>query len=318
MTILKIRIGISIVLGLAVIYTYFIVATFRKYGSAMDLKWTERIRKWRLNKAYNVAYPFHDSPNGSFGSPTAVTTPPRGESSRHSSPRKPQVHFRDDVSFISDDSSPALSPLELGIQTREVANTAANQGDAPGFVFEPYRADRQAAPARTRQELGLPLPLAHKTSQQPHDTSPSHTPDAGPSNMLPRIPIDTPSLLIPPPGQLQPARSSDSHSSEKGDPSEVAPIAALTPISVSGTHKAMFQAQEAEPSPLRRQTSNASMISQGSYLKFDPATYIDPAFWGPNPTSANQPPQVGDNYFAPRPPTPTSPNSGLSYVSQNS
>jgi len=60
------------------------------------------------------------------------------------------------------------------------------------------------------------------------------------------------------------------------------------------------------PSPLNRMASSTSLRSTGSYSKYNPAEYEDPAFWnvdGPGPSGAPPPVQ-----------RPTSVNSGLSYV----
>lgn len=258
-TIVKIRIGISILLGLAVVYTCLIATSFRKYGNAMDSKWTDRIEALQ-HKAHgpNTAYAFHDSPNGSIGSPTAVMTPLRGDSSMHSSPGQAQVHFRDEVSLISSEtgSPPAHSPLSLGTQTREVANTTSNHGDAHDFDLG--HDGHQAMLARTHQE-GSPLP--HDIPRRPYDTSPSHTPEARPSEVLLQIPIHTRILPVPP-SQAQPAQSSKSHSSEResltvssparlvrfqpsqGDLSEVALVTASFPMSLMGMHSSMVHAQE--------------------------------------------------------------------------
>lgn len=70
-------------------------------------------------------------------------------------------------------------------------------------------------------------------------------------------------------------------------------------------------------SPVHRVASNTSMRSQGSYARFDPNRYDDPAFWsadGPLP-----PPPVeehAEGYFDRVPPSRAqSVNSGLSYIS---
>lgn len=75
--------------------------------------------------------------------------------------------------------------------------------------------------------------------------------------------------------------------------------------------------------PLRRQASHNSVRSQSSYAKFNPSTYVEPAFWDadgpgpgpPRPTSRNRPREEGDSYFAAGPTRPMSANSGLSYTS---
>lgn len=76
--------------------------------------------------------------------------------------------------------------------------------------------------------------------------------------------------------------------------------------------------------PIKRQLSNASLHSQGSYSRYDPATYEDPAFWAPDgpgpdprPASVHRPPEDGGSYFDPRPPRAMSANSGLSYTSRD-
>lgn len=271
-TIVKIRIGISILLGLAVVYTCLIATSFRKYGYAMDSRWTNRIEALQ-HEAYNAFHRIHDSPNGTIGSPTAVMTPLHGESSMHSSPGQPQVQFRDDVSLISSEigSPPVHSPLSLSTQTREVENTTSNHGDAHDFDLGPHNG-HQSMLARTHQE-GSPLP--HDIPRRPYDTSPSHTPEARPSEVLLQIPIHTQSLPVPP-SQAQPAQSSKSHSSEResltvssparlvrfrpsqGDPSEVAPVTASFPMSLMGMHSSMVQAQEAGSSKSHSEEQDTS------------------------------------------------------------
>ncbi|KAJ6566841.1 hypothetical protein B0H19DRAFT_1067115 [Mycena capillaripes] len=48
------RVGVSVVLTLALVYFFLILKTFREYGDVMDKKWTERVVGWA--QAQDVAY----------------------------------------------------------------------------------------------------------------------------------------------------------------------------------------------------------------------------------------------------------------------
>ena len=72
-------------------------------------------------------------------------------------------------------------------------------------------------------------------------------------------------------------------------------------------------------SPVHRVASNTSMRSQGSYARFDPQSYDDPAYWpADGPSLPPPPPPVEEHmegYFDRVPSSrPQSVNSGLSYV----
>ncbi|KAF8883319.1 hypothetical protein CPB84DRAFT_1850966 [Gymnopilus junonius] len=66
-TIFAVRIAISTVLGLGVIYGWLILSTFRRYGTAMDKTWKKRIDGWIEEKAqiqsstpYPYSTPYYD------------------------------------------------------------------------------------------------------------------------------------------------------------------------------------------------------------------------------------------------------------------
>src|ERR1700761_2021073 len=46
------RIGVSTVLAVALIYLFFIVKTFRKYGDGMDKSWREKVIGWAHEGLY--------------------------------------------------------------------------------------------------------------------------------------------------------------------------------------------------------------------------------------------------------------------------
>lgn len=119
LTVLKIRIGITILLGLALVYACFILATFRRYGSAMDVKWAARIDSWRLDNMYlsgsrqadatsDATDPYTSHPDGSVFNTVSEDISPERRSAENS-----QVRFRDDISYIPSVSAPSGSPANI-------------------------------------------------------------------------------------------------------------------------------------------------------------------------------------------------------------
>lgn len=100
------------------------------------------------------------------------------------------------------------------------------------------------------------------------------------------------------------------------------PLASQVSLSnLTGTGGVLGQSRNASAtrlvlaSPVHRVASNASMRSQGSYARFDPGQYVDPAMWTVDGVPPAPSPHEGVDYFDREvPPRAVSVNSGLSYI----
>ncbi|KAF9525924.1 hypothetical protein CPB83DRAFT_507209 [Crepidotus variabilis] len=120
---LAVRIVLTVVLGLGVVYSVLIILTFRRYGEAMDRQWKERIDGWLEEKSLHI--PIFQSAGGYNGvpepQPVNSNSPPPPSSPLHPPQRAPSYvdhgygysYSADVKSRYGDLGAPAYSSIPL-------------------------------------------------------------------------------------------------------------------------------------------------------------------------------------------------------------
>ncbi|KAJ7725425.1 hypothetical protein DFH07DRAFT_252722 [Mycena maculata] len=88
------RIGVSAVLAVALIYLFLVVKTFRKYGDAMDKRWSEKVFSWAQEGRYGQigAYPGAWQPSPLASRSISRSSPPYPSHSESPRPA-PYTHY---------------------------------------------------------------------------------------------------------------------------------------------------------------------------------------------------------------------------------
>ncbi|KAF8957339.1 hypothetical protein BDZ97DRAFT_1924703 [Flammula alnicola] len=258
------------------------------------------------------------SPNTSIG---IDVVPPSGIAPDvvHSPPHTGRNHLSP---YHTYQPAPSFTQSVTSLQSQGGTRTGRPPAERPPSAADSRRRSKQSLNGYADPNEEYYQATPSMTNVQPRPPSTSSRPRSGMNN-----PYTNPD---PSYNDLDRSRTPNRTSQYQGRPESVRSSASKRPLQQYASQTSLLpgggvQAQPTNASssrlvlasPVHRVASNASMRSQGSYGKYDPSGYVDPAFWpadGPPPPAAVQPQMEGyfDRAVPPRPP---SANSALSYMS---
>ncbi|KIM36733.1 hypothetical protein M413DRAFT_448874 [Hebeloma cylindrosporum] len=220
------------------------------------------------------------------GLPPAVVNSPPHTGINHLSPYHTyQVHPTQSLTSLH---------TQGGTRVQSTAPAPSSPANRPGSAADSRHKSKQSLNNGFSHPGSMAYPSSPRPSQRPQPAASGHYFPAAPRPESVRSGV---SKKMPKPRASQSSFVVVNPSPNQSPPSPPPPHVGQTPVGGGGLTLT---------APLHRMGSSTSLRSTGSYSRYNPAEYQDPAFWdvdGPGPSGAPPPVQ-----------RPTSVNSGLSYV----